>query len=222
MFDWFLKRKLKRLGRHAEPDPAFLRALERQFVMHAKTSRPSSVAWKYAVASLVGVAFLASGTGAYAYSSDSVLPEHPLYPIRESIERVEESAAVTPRLKATVQLRHLARRVHEQKLLRQKRSSVQEQQAARFLQTMERAIQAGETLSPVAQERLDRTIIRLEERFAESTSTTLPERIQTRIQMLPEPRRMIYKNLLERRLEHRLEQMEENRTDLSEGERPTS
>jgi len=60
------------------------------------------------------------GTGVYAYASDQVLPDHALYPLRQSLERFEvQIAAVTP-MKDRVHLRLLERRAREKKLLEQK------------------------------------------------------------------------------------------------------
>src|SRR3989338_8315308 len=90
---WSIRQNLKRLSRLAEPRPAFQRALRKELVV----PRPWFVAvLKPAFATVSIVTMLGAGTATYAYTSDDVVPDHPLYPIREQVERVEEAIAVTP------------------------------------------------------------------------------------------------------------------------------
>ncbi len=74
------------------------------------------------------VIMLWGGTGAYAYSSDAVLPDHVLYPLRQSMEGFGvQIAAVTP-LKDRVRLRLLERQAREKRLLQEKQQKIKEKE----------------------------------------------------------------------------------------------
>lgn len=118
---FFLRMRLWRAARRSSPSSGFLRTLE------AKLFPPAELVTLHrlralrfaAVPAMLIVSFLGS-TGVYAYASDEVLPDHALYPLRQSLERFEvQIAAVTP-MKDRVHLRLLERRAREKKLLEEK------------------------------------------------------------------------------------------------------
>ncbi len=68
---------------------------------------------------------LLGATAAYAYTSDTVLPDHPLYPLRQEIESIQFSfAASNPIAKDQVRLQYLQRREHELMLMKQRNQRV--------------------------------------------------------------------------------------------------
>ncbi|MDO8617772.1 MAG: hypothetical protein Q7N87_02715 [Candidatus Uhrbacteria bacterium] len=115
---------LHRLQRRARPDRRFVNSL-RQTLMEAgflPASRRvlSGVegfsfwhSWKMAAASLSMIMSLGTGTVVYAYASDAVLPDHPLYPIRTTIEQAEWQFARSLEEKERIQFRHTRRHVRE-------------------------------------------------------------------------------------------------------------
>ncbi|MFA5935247.1 MAG: DUF5667 domain-containing protein [Patescibacteria group bacterium] len=214
MFNFQLERKLKKLSRHAEPDRAFVAALENKIL--GQIPRPIRIpAWKFAMGSLTAITLMLSGTGVYAYSSDEVLPDHLLYPLRETVENVEASLAFTPALKASVRLRLAKRRLREQFLVQAKGKAIQPEQTVRFVQSVERAIEAGDALPSAQQARLDRMAARLEAAIV-ATSGTRPfpveeqvQKLEQRIQQLPEVRRKEYRKIIEQRIEERIEERKE-------------
>lgn len=111
----FLISRLRRLGNHARPDRAFVFALER--ALRARGYLPQKRSWherwKLAAAgATIGVSLL-SATATYAYVSDDVLPDHPLYALRTGLENMETELARTPEQKQLVEFKHLRRRLHE-------------------------------------------------------------------------------------------------------------
>ena len=114
---WHLKRKLREIGREGDPDRAFVRALElrlRQEIGHPVWW----VKWsKFAAAGGTALVLITSATGVYAYTSDDVLPDTPLYPVRLGIEQVEQTVAVTPAAQAAVVQKIQARRIKERQIM---------------------------------------------------------------------------------------------------------
>lgn len=121
--NWLFNRRLLKLGAHADPDRLFVYRLERR--LRSMTGHPLS--WipvrVWAFGSLSVLSLMVGGTGVYAYTSDQVLPGHVLYPLRQSIERIEERAAVTPASKQRIHVKHLQRRLHERALIIKKTST---------------------------------------------------------------------------------------------------
>lgn len=118
---FFLRVRLWRAARRAAPSLGFLRRLETKLFAPAElmTFHRLRALRFAAVPALLIVSFL-GGTGVYAYASDTVLPDHALYPLRQSLEGFEvQIAAVTP-MKDRVHLRLLERRAREKKLLEEK------------------------------------------------------------------------------------------------------
>ncbi|MFH1790128.1 MAG: hypothetical protein ABH832_03625 [bacterium] len=74
--------------------------------------------FKYAMGfAIVLVAVGACGTGAYAYSSPNVTDGTIFYPIKKSIEKIEEKIKITPQGKANFYLKQIERREAELKAI---------------------------------------------------------------------------------------------------------
>lgn len=72
---------------------------------------------RFGVPALV-VIFALGGTGAYAYESESVTPEHPLYPVRRAVEKIEAVATVrSPKASIEARERRVTHRLEEAKRL---------------------------------------------------------------------------------------------------------
>ncbi len=128
---FLLRVRLWRASRRSSPSSRFLRALEAKLFAPAElmTLHRLRVLRFAAVPALLIVSFLGS-TGVYAYASDTVLPDHALYPLRQSLEGFEvQIAAVTP-MKDRVHLRLLERRAREKKLLEEKQKKAKVPKAA--------------------------------------------------------------------------------------------
>jgi hypothetical protein len=119
--DWFTDSKLNKIGDRANPDPRFVRALESK--LKKEMGHPAWwIRWSRLGAMATSVVFVFSGAmGAYAYNSPNVLPDHPLYGLRQALERAELQLATSPEKKTQVQAKHLERRIEEleQLLLKQ-------------------------------------------------------------------------------------------------------
>lgn len=164
MFDWMLARKLDRIGRKANPDAAFVRSLKQRIV-----GKPRSVVshWKKAaVGSITSASLLLLGTGAFAYSSDVVLPDHPLYPVRQTLEKVEVKLSFTLEQKAKVQLDHLERRLKEQQLLNKSNKPIDPARVKRFVGETEAEIDAVGSIPGPRGAELDQATAKVEQDFA--------------------------------------------------------
>ena len=125
--DWFLKRKLTQLGDRANPEPGFVRSLEKTLQLQSG-HRSWWIHWGRIAASASSIVLVAAtATSAYAYTSDDVLPDSALYPVRQSLENVETAVAPTPIAKAKVEVKHLKRRMREAELLVAKRKPISPQ-----------------------------------------------------------------------------------------------
>jgi hypothetical protein len=129
--NWLIERKLNKISKKAGPSSAYVTRLERTL----RTQSGHSLRWiewkRVAIASLTGFSLLVSGTGVYAYTSDEVLPDHPLYDLRQEIESAEERIAVTPALKFEVIEKHLRRKERERVRIEQRRRQHEERKEER-------------------------------------------------------------------------------------------
>ncbi|HVM90468.1 MAG TPA: DUF5667 domain-containing protein [Verrucomicrobiae bacterium] len=135
-----------KIARRAKPDAAFVARMEREFakrnVQNAKSDF-TSFALRLTGALSALVLSLGLGTSAYAYSSDDVTPDHPLYPIRTAVENVAEAAAVTPALKAAVQQTMVKRRLHEVQVLEAKHPQLEDKPEGQVLKRVESVLKDG-------------------------------------------------------------------------------
>ncbi|MFA5185535.1 MAG: DUF5667 domain-containing protein [Patescibacteria group bacterium] len=115
--EWLLKRKLTKLGHKADPDKAFTDRLELLLMPGAKAKGFGLPAWKLAAVPALALILVVGTTGTYAYASTDVLPGNPLYAVKKGLEKVEEKTTVKPQTKLLVQIKHLERRLQEDKVL---------------------------------------------------------------------------------------------------------
>jgi hypothetical protein len=119
MISYFLSSRLKRIGRRPVADPS-IKASIRESLVQAGYLPSRSFAFmrvRVAFASLGILITGFGGTASYAYASDTVLPDTPLYPVRQQIEAIEVRLAPTQETKAKVIEKQAARRKKEAHLL---------------------------------------------------------------------------------------------------------
>lgn len=155
--------RLQRLSKAAAPRPEFEQALrlkleERGALLHIDRTRAGWSGLSFRVAGVMAcfVLIFGSVTAAYAYTSDEVLPEHPLYPLRQSVEDLEETLAVTPKLRERVERRHIARKVREIEILNKRAPQIETRPAGEALERIQNVMQKGlETNAPASQIKQD-------------------------------------------------------------------
>lgn len=141
-----LEYKLKRLGRRGQPSKAFVDALQQKLI--EKGAAPTRTAFqvpmlRFAAAALSVVILFSVGTSAYAYSSDEVTPDHPLYGIRQTVETVEEAIAVTPAWKERVRQKHLERKQKEIERMLERMPNLKNRPEGKVLQRVESILKTG-------------------------------------------------------------------------------
>ncbi len=110
---YFLKAKLRRLGRKAGPtrafqDELFLRLVPKPVVSYRQH------AFRFAAVGMASLLVVfGTGTSVYAYDSPDVSDGHPLYPIKQGIERIEERFAANSEQRAEFHARMMGRRMAE-------------------------------------------------------------------------------------------------------------
>lgn len=84
------------------------------------------ICFRYAIVSLVIIIIAGmGGTSAYAYSSPEVTDDTLLYPLKQSIEKVEEHLQTTSEKKTQFYLKQLARREAERQVLLNKNKKIE-------------------------------------------------------------------------------------------------
>ncbi len=162
---WFLEYKLWRLAKRADPAPAFIHALEQR--LRQNTGHPVHwmSAWKLAVNSMVALTLAAaSGTGVYAYTSDEVLPEHLLYPVRLKIETVEAALPLRGELMTNVDIKQLKRRVREQQIIQQRNLPLTKRNVKAFVKQLKKTVAANYALPQTLRQDVAHTVDQLEQK----------------------------------------------------------
>ncbi|MCC6563421.1 hypothetical protein IT087_00845 [Candidatus Uhrbacteria bacterium] len=183
--------KLWKMSRRAQPDAAFVARLETTLRERgAIGSRRVSPLFRMAAAACAVVLVLGGSTASYAYASESVLPDHPLYPLRETVESMEETAALSAEAKAAVQRKFVERRLNEIRIMRDRRLALAPRVITRLRDSMLRleatstaeGVMAIDAWNALLQRRL-RTLDKREaarlQREADETFTQIEKRIQT-------------------------------------------
>jgi hypothetical protein len=209
MKNWFIQRKLERIGKRADPDKDFVFSLKKSLIQRAVAKSSWISSWKLAVGSITSISFILAGTGVYAYTSDDVLPDHPLYPIRETIERVEEAATFTKARNVQVKLKNLQRKIHEQELIVKKNKPVSQAQMEKFMNKIDMALDLAGKLPEKERVRADQKMIKLENEFAKGLQNSR-ERVKDE-----ESRKKIDSIIdkQQKRMEARVELLEEKRKE---------
>jgi len=107
---FWLKHQIKKIRRETTPSRAFEDALLRR-IAGAPVSRP--VFRFVGVGAAAIILFFSLGTGVYAYGSPDVLDGHPLYFIKQGLERAEGRFATTAETRARFHARMTERRMEE-------------------------------------------------------------------------------------------------------------
>lgn len=210
--DWLIERKLRRLGRRADPDRDFVLGLEKRLVQEIgvlPAPRAAYLRW----ASAAGLVLALGGaTGAYAYASDSVLPGSALYPLKLEIENLEKSTSLTNARTAQVELKHLKRRLAEDEIIIRRDGKLPDERLASFHARLELSIEKVGESDADKHDRLDAMAAELAGKYSDlldnpaSTTAELAKReqakLKARVDKLDEHRRKAYEKVkakLERR-----------------------
>ena len=162
---WFL---LRRIRQRATPLPKERGALEvylREQGLFEKKDPVTVLVQRVAAVALV-VLVASVGVSSYAYASDEVLPDTPLYPVRQTLEQVEARLATTPIQKRKVVRKMVERRQKEIQKLKELKRPVPVQ--------MKKYLRTVTTTTPALIEREERRAIRREQRLREQESVDSP------------------------------------------------
>lgn len=119
MIPFFLASRFARIGRRPVADPS-VKASIRESLVRAGYLPPRNLFLVRFRVVLASVALLITGLGgmaSYAYAADAVLPNTPLYPVRQKMEALERRLSPTPAIRAKVVEKQLQRRKKEAHLL---------------------------------------------------------------------------------------------------------
>lgn len=218
MLGWGMKDRLNKIGRRADPDGEFVRAFEAHLRSETAPATKFFTVWKTAAVSLSLIGCFVIGTGAYAYASDNVLPEHPLYPVKTALEKAEGKLALAPGREATIRLKMARRRLKEQLLLNAGGKPVSPDQMRRFVYQIERAIEANGGLPEKERREFDRLTARIEAIYAaslvherekienetekvkiDSIIEEQTDRVQSKVENLQPARQKNFEKVIERR-----------------------
>ena len=112
---------------------------------------PDRSSWAYArtiaVVSTVVALSVAGATSTYAYVSDDVLPDHPLYSVRQGIEHAQIALAVTADARARIHEEQLTRRLKEVTDMQKQKRVIPVKQAQVFLAVLDEAVVGTSTAS---------------------------------------------------------------------------
>lgn len=144
------KWNLWRIGRRATPDKATVVAMRLELQKAGYLPHRSSWALLHArtaaVISTVLAMSIVGATGTYAYVSDTVLPDQPLYSVRQGIENVQIALAVTAEQKARLHQQQILRRMHEAALMQKQKRVIPPQHAQTFLNALREVETASTTV----------------------------------------------------------------------------
>lgn len=137
-----------KMNRAARPSGDFVKRLDSVILAKAgiqpKKNWLTTQAFRMSFGTLAIVCSMGAGTVSYAYASDDVTPDNPLYPVRQAVETVQEATAPTPAIKQAVIQQHLERRVQEIEVMKKRLPEVQKnEEAAKVLDRVESALKQG-------------------------------------------------------------------------------
>lgn len=143
-----LRYKLSRLSQRGKPSKDFVDTLQQKLIDKGAYAPPMKagvqpVMMRFAAAALSIVILFSIGTSAYAYSSDEVTPDHPLYGLRQAVEVAEEAVAVTPAWKERVIRKHLERKQKEIEKMLERRPGLRERPEGQVLVKVEKILEEG-------------------------------------------------------------------------------
>ncbi len=182
--------RMWKIARRAKPDAAFLSQLEA--TLHARGARVASTrispAWRMVAVACSVVFLLGIGTSSYAYASENVLPDHPLYPLREYVEAAEERLAIRPAVKAAIQRKHLERKLEEVRRIQERRSPAEDRLLERVEQTLETGLDEQRPSHEIREEVI-REIRAVDRRELPPQARVQIERIEKRFERMEKPGR---------------------------------
>lgn len=133
--NWKTLLKLWKIKKVASPGRLFVSGLRRELnsawkERNGTTKRSHMSVMRFAAASLVVVMFCGfAGTGAYAYTSPEVTEGTILYSIKQKMEQVAETTKITPEAKAKFNLKKIARREAEMKVMEKRKQNLEKVEA---------------------------------------------------------------------------------------------
>ncbi len=212
---FILRWKLKKLGEKANPSRDFVMSLEQR--LKQENGHPAWwIQWSR-VAAIGASTFvlLASGTGAYAYTSDEVLPNHPLYGLREGIEQVETKLAVSPERKTKIRIKHLQRRLEEARKLQRKNVPIGKDRVIEAARKIRNEIEAVEKLPEKEHQKIEQDAIKLEKTklklLEESKAATKSDQDRKQYEEILKREKEALKKKLERVQQRQLREIEKER-----------
>jgi len=115
---------LKKYQKQLNPDPKFKKELWQRLESKMQTEKLSIFAWyqqrwfRYSAVMAVVVLVIGSGsTGAYAYVSPQVHEGSVLYPVKQTLEKIEEKIKRSPEAKAKFYIKQVNKREAEMKVM---------------------------------------------------------------------------------------------------------
>ena len=117
----FTRFRLWRLSREARPSRAFVSRLETVLREEIGISFWWISLKRFLVSATSAFLLLGAMTCVYAYTSDDVLPNHPLYALRQTVEHVELSTSITAARREVVLRKNKLRHYQELKRLQSHR-----------------------------------------------------------------------------------------------------
>ena len=195
---------LWKVKRSASPSGVFKRELQKKLETVWNNRYATKIYWfqtrifKFTAAGIIAVLLASSfGTGAYAYYSPEVTEGSALYPVKNTIEKIEEKIKRTPEAQAKFYLKQLQRREAEKKRLEEKTKRVENldmqiEKIGEKLEQMNTKLQEEQLkdkqLKPQVEQKLQERRKRLEEkqtRFEnkkQEMGQRTPERVQREMQ----------------------------------------
>lgn len=198
--------KLWKLSRRAQPDAAFVARLETVLRERGALGRGISLFVFRMASAACAVILVLGGTTTYAYASESVVPNHPLYSLREAVESIEETTALTDESKANVQRKLLQRRLNEVRVMRNRRLAILPQTITRLRESMIRleatttseGVMAIDAWNALLQRRM-RTLNKREAARLQKQADEAFEKIENRVKALQQKAQKLRPGALKRK-----------------------
>lgn len=113
-----LEKKFESIKKEASAPQEFKNALWLKLSSKIETRAPIPAIqlWRFALVGIVSIVIVFGiGTGVYAYESPRVIEGHPLYFIKNNLERVQERTAITSAMRERLKKRMIERRLREER-----------------------------------------------------------------------------------------------------------
>lgn len=144
MILWTIIRQLHHLSRSSDPDAAFTAALKQRLAergyLPARASHVIWFSWQRAVVSFSLLFGLFAGTASYAYYAPEVVPTHPLYGVKSTVETLQVTLTPTADGKERVRLSQLKKHIKQTTVLAEKNKPEAAIQASVVLSNLNKEI----------------------------------------------------------------------------------